>query len=78
MDIATTLRYRLINLHHFRRCMMSRLSYKLSSYSKKEANIRAFDVKPVKLSSLQNVDSIFKKKNLPSPIESAGLKPSKA
>jgi hypothetical protein len=52
MDIATKLRYRVINLNHFRRCMMSRMHYQLSSYGKKEANIPAFDMKPVKASSL--------------------------
>jgi hypothetical protein len=46
MDIATTLRYRLINLNHFRRCMVSRMTYQLSSYGKKGVDIPAFDVKP--------------------------------
>lgn len=50
MDIATTLRYRLINLNHFRRCMVSRMTYQLSSYGKKGADIPAFDMKPVSLS----------------------------
>lgn len=35
MDIATTLRYGLINLNHFRRCMMSRMSHQILSYGKK-------------------------------------------
>ncbi|WP_292471411.1 hypothetical protein [Methanolobus sp.] len=52
MDIATKLRYKVINLNHFRRCMMSRIHYQLSSYWKKEENIPAFNMKPVKASSL--------------------------
>ncbi|WMW24990.1 hypothetical protein RE474_13050 [Methanolobus sediminis] len=51
MDIATTLRYGLINMNHFRRCMMSRMTYQLSSYWKKDADIPAFDMKPVSLTS---------------------------
>ena len=50
MDIATTLRYGLINMNHFRRCMMSRMTYQLSSYWKKGADIPAFDMKPANIS----------------------------
>ncbi|WP_319507669.1 hypothetical protein [uncultured Methanolobus sp.] len=52
MDIATKLRYRVINLNHFRRCTISRMNYQLSSYWKKETHILAFNVKTVKASSL--------------------------
>jgi hypothetical protein len=51
MDIATTLRYGLINMNHFRRCMRSRMTYQLSSYWKKSGHIPAFDVKPASSSS---------------------------
>jgi ribosomal protein S3 len=50
MGIATTLRYRLINLNHFRRCMVSRMTYQLSSYGKKGVEIPVFDMKPASLS----------------------------
>ncbi|MBP1908389.1 hypothetical protein [Methanolobus bombayensis] len=51
MDIATTLRYGLININHFRRCMISRMTYQLSSYWKKDGDIPAFNMKPAGSSS---------------------------
>ncbi|SFM28099.1 hypothetical protein SAMN04488696_0716 [Methanolobus profundi] len=66
MDIATTLRYGLINLNHFRRCMMSRMSHQILSYGKKSAPIPAFNMKPVDVYPLHNIDSILTKNELPS------------
>ncbi|WP_406657437.1 hypothetical protein V7O62_02470 [Methanolobus sp. ZRKC2] len=42
MDIEVKLRYMLINLNHFRRCMLSRIRYHLSSKDKKYNPSTAF------------------------------------